>query len=245
MFKDHVFLLYEAGGAKTMAHKGLCAINDGGYHNWLHTISGWKPRDAPDLTRSRAGARMESIRKDAECTYGIMKKRHRILKVPSLRHNIMSLDIIARCCGVLHNMLMAYDGLDKLGDEDDHWEVVKDIKQLHGLDIDVEGYSDEMLLSDIRAEDKRVLLSAVDQLLRAPTNSVVTEFTDRGIVGNFSSEEEAPEVHKGYFDKVKAMAVHMMAQYEKGELMWLKKAKSCLEPPPGEWMPGSLERGEL
>lgn len=45
---------------------------------------------------------MESIRKDAECTYGIMKKRHRVLKIPCLRHTVEVVDGTVRCFGVSH-----------------------------------------------------------------------------------------------------------------------------------------------
>lgn len=71
-------------------------------------------------------------------------------------------------------MLMAYDGVDKLGDEDEHWAMVHDITEL---------------LSDIRDEDKRARMPVVDQLLRRPTSSVVFAHTYRGMAGNYSTEE--------------------------------------------------------
>lgn len=181
---------------------------------------------------------MESIRKDAECTYGIMKKRHRVLKVPSLRHSLDAVNCIARCCGILHNMLLVYDGLDKLGDDDEHWEIVRDITQLHGIDDGVEGFTDSELLNDIRMDDIRTRMSAVDQMIRNPTVSVVHDNTDRGLVGNYNNTFDPTEEHSGYMRRVRALATHMHEQFKKGQLMWLKKARNCIERAPAHGCPG-------
>jgi len=46
---------------------------------------------------------------------GIMRRRHRFFKVPSLLSPQVQLDHIVRTCAILHNMLLQYDGLATLG----------------------------------------------------------------------------------------------------------------------------------
>lgn len=55
---------------------------------------------------------LESVRKDVECTIGIVKIRNQILMKPCEFHSLaLMTDIFAMCC-ILHNMLLCYDGLD-------------------------------------------------------------------------------------------------------------------------------------
>lgn len=58
--------------------------------------------------------RLESVRKDVECTFGVLKNRFRILKVPLLccgKHGQDKVDNIFYTCCMLHNMLLEHDGL--------------------------------------------------------------------------------------------------------------------------------------
>ena len=52
---------------------------------------------------------LESTRKDAERTFGVMKKRFRILKVPLLYRDAVFIQHIFVTCAVLHNMLLHRD----------------------------------------------------------------------------------------------------------------------------------------
>ncbi|CAM9191385.1 unnamed protein product, partial [Ectocarpus fasciculatus] len=63
---------------------------------------------------------LESVRKDVECLFGILKGRFRILK---LRLGYRSKEVIANifstCC-ILHVMLHTFDGMD-VYEEDVDW----------------------------------------------------------------------------------------------------------------------------
>ena len=49
---------------------------------------------------------MESVRKDVECAFGILKKRWRVLKLPMrVRRKYNAENIFTTCC-ILHNMLL-------------------------------------------------------------------------------------------------------------------------------------------
>lgn len=59
---------------------------------------------------------LESMRKDVECTFGIMKGRFRILKIGIRLKKIDSVDQLWCTCCALHNMFLEADGLN------DSWE---------------------------------------------------------------------------------------------------------------------------
>jgi hypothetical protein len=53
------------------------------------------------------------MRKDVECTFGILKGRWRILKSGIRLHGLDVVDTIWRTCFALHNMLLEVDGLSE------------------------------------------------------------------------------------------------------------------------------------
>ena len=53
---------------------------------------------------------LESMRKDVECTFGILKKRFTILDKGVEARNIGSADKVWMTCCALHNMLLEVDG---------------------------------------------------------------------------------------------------------------------------------------
>lgn len=58
--------------------------------------------------------RLESVRKDVECFFGIVKGRFRILKLPVMYRKQERIDNMFFTCVILHNMLHIYDGLGEL-----------------------------------------------------------------------------------------------------------------------------------
>jgi hypothetical protein len=89
---DNNFQLFMTGGnlanlnwtwtdenAAVHEEKGLFLICDGGYHLWKMLICPFK--DQPDgSSETRWSGLIESLRKDVECLFGILKKRFMILK---------------------------------------------------------------------------------------------------------------------------------------------------------------------
>ena len=59
-------------------YRGCYVIVDNGYFNWSVTVLPMKHTQL--LTEIRFSEWLESLRKDVECTYGILKGRWRILK---------------------------------------------------------------------------------------------------------------------------------------------------------------------
>ena len=63
--------------------------------------------------QSRWSEFAESVRKDVECAYGILKKRYQILKNVITWHRKSDIDNAVFSCVSLHNMLHEYDEYDQ------------------------------------------------------------------------------------------------------------------------------------
>ena len=84
---------------------------DNGYQIWLTAIPPMKMPITEDDDRFSQWA--ESIRKDVECTFGILKGRFRILKSPISVQSIHAVDCIWLTCYALPNWLLDIDGMDE------------------------------------------------------------------------------------------------------------------------------------
>ena len=204
-----------------------------------------KADEAPTELLGHAASRVESIRKDSECVFGISKARFRVLRVPTQLHDYRDVDDMFRTCMILHNMLLQYYGMDDLGDRLTDWRVDDSLEHdgSEPLDVDMDGITDGQLHEDIVQSDVRARLSEVDQLVGGISDRIVLPSTDLLLMGNQSTvpaTENEIEVDQGFEERQDALAVHMHQCYEKGELMWLKKASECRadKPPygaPGPW----------
>ncbi len=58
---------------------------------------------------------LESLRKDVECTFGILKGRWRILKTGIRLGGVEVVDKVWKTCCALHNWLLEIDGLMESG----------------------------------------------------------------------------------------------------------------------------------
>ena len=56
-----------------------------------------------------------------ERTFGIMKKRFRVLRLPCLYRTAEKVDNVFKTCCILHNWLMTANGLDTMGHLDGDW----------------------------------------------------------------------------------------------------------------------------
>ena len=112
--QDFTFELYErdvSGNVTKAKYRGPWLIVDNGYLNWPTTVPPFK------RTCSRQEIRfsqwLESIRKDVECTFGILKGRFRILKSGIRLFGQEAADKIFLTCCALHNLLLDVDGIEE------------------------------------------------------------------------------------------------------------------------------------
>ncbi len=108
----------------TVQRSGAYLICDGGYHKWFEMMCGIKHTSS--IPHSLWSCQLESVRKDIECCFGILKMRFTILANPLQYHSKTPFEFLAKmnnivhsCC-ILHNWLLSYDGLDNLWTEKDY-----------------------------------------------------------------------------------------------------------------------------
>lgn len=118
-YTDMEYDMYDADGA-LKRHKGAWVLCDGGYHRWRTTICGYKHSVLPHVYHW--SKRCESVRKNVEDLFGIMKKRHRILRLPFLLTTEKGITDTFKTCCVLHNMLLAHTGQLDVGLQATDWK---------------------------------------------------------------------------------------------------------------------------
>ena len=99
---------------------------------------------------ARWSKRVESVRKDVECTFGVVKRRFRILKVPIPYRAKEDIDNIMFTCCVLHNILLDHDAQE--------WTIVDDLEEvrLPAARYSVAGHSNVMDFSFMSGPDNDI-----------------------------------------------------------------------------------------
>ncbi len=123
-YADVKFKVTMSDGA-VAEEKGVYFLCDGGYHQWACLMSPF-PRTGNE-DDARWSEWLESVRKGVECFLGILKGRFRWLRNPTYLHHQKQIDNVVFLCGILHNMLLQYDGLDAFSfdsweEERDYWD---------------------------------------------------------------------------------------------------------------------------
>ena len=70
---------------------------------------------------------VESVRKDIECVFGILKATFRILRSYRTFKHPSTMEAIFQCCCILHNMLLVHDGLDTKYNDECFWNKLNPI----------------------------------------------------------------------------------------------------------------------
>ena len=132
IYSDHEFKLYELDSNNNqtqVTYQGAWFIVDNGYLDWSCTVPPMKhPITYEEI---RFSEWIESMRKDIECTFGILKHRFAILKNGIRLGSIIQCDQVWRTCCALHNRLLFIDELDK------GWDMGKKINDPDDLDTEV------------------------------------------------------------------------------------------------------------
>ena len=113
LFANNEFKLFELdkdGNVVEITYLGVWFLVDNGYLDWSTTVP---PMNNPlTFEEIRFSEWLESMRKDIECTFGIMKKRFNVLKYGIRLHKISDCDKVWATCCALHNRILNIDGLD-------------------------------------------------------------------------------------------------------------------------------------
>ena len=110
IMQDNIFELWDRSGSGELIkvkYRGAWLVVDNGYLNWGVTIPPMK--NTLYIAETRWSKWLESMRKDVECTFGILKGRFRILKAGIRLHGVDNADKIWFTCCAIHNMLLDID----------------------------------------------------------------------------------------------------------------------------------------
>ena len=103
-YKDVCWRYYNVDG-EIEYERGIYLICDNGYLRWPQSICPYSAYDAATL-EGYFSSNIESVRKDVECTFGILKKRWKVLNNGLLFHDIKTCQKIFITCCCLHNFLL-------------------------------------------------------------------------------------------------------------------------------------------
>jgi hypothetical protein len=111
--QDNAFELLARGrGGEVImvTYKGVYVIVDNGYLNWSYTVPPFTVTSNVDEIRWSKW--LESMRKDVECMFGIVKGRWRILKAGVRINGVDGVDDVWLTCCALHYWLLDINGLN-------------------------------------------------------------------------------------------------------------------------------------
>ena len=103
-YKDVSWKYYNDDGT-VETERGAYLICDNGYHRWPISISPYANVDSGSI-EGYFSTNLESVRKDVECTFGILKKRWRVLNDGLYYRDINICEKIFVTCCCLNNFLL-------------------------------------------------------------------------------------------------------------------------------------------
>ena len=104
-YKDVVWEHRDVLG-RVLRSTGVYFICDGGYLRWPVLICPFK-HSGSATHKGYFSSTLESVRKDVECTFGILKKRWKILEYGIRFDSIEVVERIFTVCCILHNMMLS------------------------------------------------------------------------------------------------------------------------------------------
>ena len=215
-YGEETFQLYDASG-QLRQFKGAWALTDGGYHRWIRTQC---PLKTDVGAAARWSKRGESIRKPAECVFGSMKKRWRILKGGmrfkidknncGVDKTVRRIDNVVKFCAMLHNMILVHNDHHTIGEREDDWT-----------------------RADLSMDEARIAAAQ-----HAAQGAHIPHHVNNQAVGN----DVETELEPGYWQLRDALVTHFTHQWDKRKVEWLKCAYAVrghvdTRPvlPPGHW----------
>lgn len=198
-YKSVEFKIQGADGCWEIA-KGVYLIVDGGYHRWR--ILQCPLKHSANMKECLHSKWLESVRKDVECAFGILKTRFRCLKLPSRFHNLQVVENIFVTCCILHNMLL-----------DDELEQREE--KLSGTFTEEEDLRHWIQNSSrYRADSVRFQFERVSRRSQA-----ATDMSSTGDIG-YDDDETEHETESGWSVLHKKLVNHFYRQWVTRKLEW-------------------------
>jgi len=200
VMNDVEYVLYDHNGEPRL-HNGAYVICDGGYLKFpvmMNPVTHSMEKDA--LVWSEW---VESIRKDVECFFGILKQRWRFFKNGIEYHSSGVIDAAFNTCCIINNMILLYNGNDVL-DNEEYW--LKLDTELREEDCIVTGHSDAQVEYDVINKEKVI----IDMLSLPRTKHLLR----KGKSWNSHDQEQHPELRKHLMESFRYQYRYL------GDLKW-------------------------
>jgi hypothetical protein len=217
IMKTSAFSYYRLDGTVGEA-MGYYYIVDGGYHMWVELIAPFKHE--PDGTIAELWSdTVESIRKDVECVFGMLKKRFMILKHPMRFPKQQTIEMVFLACSVLHNALCEYDSRDD-------WETRMEMRKLEDEESDVDGDSEEYRDRTLTCGRRKKPLDRVGLTRHMRRQLAIANAGDKRALG---PDEEAADdddddvtisALEEYRQRRNLLVNHFTVASRKGEVIW-------------------------
>jgi Plant transposon protein len=180
--------------------KGLYLIVDGGYHKWRCLQCPMK--HTSKFKEGLWSKWVESVRKDVECVFGILKGRFRCLKLPIFYQTKSVIDNMFFTCCILHNILLNVDGYDIRWEKDVNW-----------LGQSGKHHNEDMAFFKKHWRRVKNIESSTDYTLQG-----VSAVRDRYEIFH----EGAEEIEDSHFTFRGKLVDHFIRKYTNREIEWLK-----------------------
>ena len=224
-----LFELDKDGNTVTVKYNGVYVICDNGYLRWSCTVPPFSVANQRDELRWSAW--VESMRKDVECTFGILKGRWRILKAGVRVHGVEQVDKIWLTCCAFHNWLLDIDGLSE------EWKegipVISDWEGPLG-DMDYEGVAQENFAHTIARLSANLDPRNYDSSGMGPgqdvigEESVVYEHDDGYYISNGTIRTVDESMSLPYFRK--RLVEHFDIQWKRNAIRWPSSRRGNHQP---------------
>jgi hypothetical protein len=216
ILKESTFQYYKEDGSVAEAKGGYFYIVDGGYNIWIELIAPFKhePKSSIGHVWSK---QIESVRKDVECVFGILKKRFMILKHPIRLRRLETIEHVFLACAVLHNLLIDYDGHDD-------WEEREEMMDFEDVESDIEGDGMERRDQCLRAGRAGNPLDCIGSTRHELHQRAVTQATEDTVLVDIEDDEDdfiPPMVKQAYFNRQQMLMTHFKVASAKNEIKWV------------------------
>jgi hypothetical protein len=104
LFNNSMWKYYNANG-NIKSERGIYLICNNGYLRWPTSICPYSKADNSTL-KGYFSTNLESVQKDVECTFGILKKRWKVLNHGFKHRKMEQCEKIFLACCILHNFLL-------------------------------------------------------------------------------------------------------------------------------------------
>ena len=197
---DLEYILYDEGGIPKLC-KGGYLMSDNGYLKQSVFMCPWKtPSSRQELLWSEWA---ESVRKDVECFFGIMKARWWYLRNGIRYHGAETIQSAFQCASIFHNMLLAFDGFAFFGEK--QWE-----------NLNPDEPDDEAFFADEGTVGER------EDMYDVPVLTAACALTMQKLQERKDFFMKGPSYHpsRDFIVLRRALVTHFNHQYGIGDLWW-------------------------